>query len=572
MFKLIKKHFLLIILALIVACFTFGPQVFAIYKMGDTFHGVYPINTADDVYYLARAQDIADGHSFLSNPYLYEYKDGLPMQFWLPDYLLTKPLVWLNISLPLGFILYDFVFAIILVILTYTIFYLLTKNRHISLISSIFLHAGLFLSDFSRSPSPQFNFIFCLVLFVVLIQYIRHKQNVYLILASIFFGLLFHVYTYYWTFFVVSIFLYLLFYFLLYKKINWPFIFMSLGAFMLAIPYFLSSIAAMKLPFYSESIYRLGMIDTHFPSGLKIVLLFIIAVISFLFLYKKNIIKLNELNIFLFSNIFSAAICVNQHVITGKNLEFSSHYWMIAVFSFIFLIVYLLNKCLQKKIFNFSKKSFFISLFIFVVLFAVFKQKNIILNDARANEQEVYWQSYQDIFSWLNNNTAKESVVYANNDLSQLIPIYTSNNVFYARPANFHFLSEKEIYDRFIINNYFEELTEDFVSKNMRFIWGAHYINNYNHLISQNKFRKLFGLKQRELELMPDLVYRNFIVYREELLKNDFESLINKYKTDYIIWDKNLNPNWRILELGFVDPVYTTKSNDIIIFKIKHER
>lgn len=571
MFKLIKKHFLLIILALIVACFTFGPQVVAIYKMGGGFHGVYPINTADDVYYLARAQEIADGHTFLANPYLYEHKDGLPMQFWLPDYLLAKPLTWLNIPMPLGFIFYDFFFSIILVILTYTVFYLLTKNKYLSLSGTSFLHLALFLSDFARSPSPQLNFIFCLVLFVLLIQYIRKKKNVYLILASISFGLLFHIYTYYWTFFVVSIILYLFFYFLFYKKINWPFIFMSSGAFILAIPYFLSSIVAMKLPSYSESIYRLGMIDTHFPSGLKIVLLFIVSVISFLFLYKKNIIKLNELNIFLFSNIFSAAICVNQHIITGKNLEFSSHYLMITVFSFIFLIVYLLNKCLQKNIFNFSKKSFFISLFIFVVLFAVFKQKNIILNDARANEQEVYWQNYQDIFSWLNNNTAKESVVYANNDLSQLIPIYTSNNVFYARPANFHFLSEKEIYDRFIINNYFEELTEDFISKNMRFIWGAHYINNYNHLISQNKFRKIFGLKQRKLELMPDLVYSNFLLYREELLKKDFESLINKYKTDYIIWDKNLNPSWRILELEFVYPVYTTKNNDIIIFKIQNE-
>ena len=562
----LSKHFGVIILAFFVAVLSFGPQLLAIYKMGDNFQGIYPINTADDIYYLARSQDIIDGHIFLSNPYLYEHKDSSPMQFWLPDFILAQPMIWLDISPPIAFIIYDFLLVFILVVLSYLIFYKLTLNRPLALIFSSFLHLGLFLSDFARSPSPQFNFIFCLLLFLFLIEYIRKKRKIYLFLASISFGLLFHVYTYYWTFFVVLFAIFSTAYLLRYKKINWHFLGVFLGALLIGLPYFFSLFQAMQLPFYEESIYRLGMIDTHFPSGIKIVLLFFIAIISAVFFYKNKIIKINELSIFLISSIIAAAISVNQHVITGKNLEFSSHYWMIAVFSFSFLVAYLFNKILQNKIFGFSKKNVYIILFVVVICFSFWQQKNKVLADINPNETELYWQNYKPIFDWLNNNTAKDSVVFANNDLSTLIPVYTKNNIYYNRFANLFFISDQEVQERFVINNYWEEFDDEFIYDKQRSIWGVHYIDAYGHNTSKNILRKFFNLPPQEYEKIPKQKIDEFVLLAEDIQSGELSDYLFNYRVDYFVWDKNKNPNWQLDNLDFLEEVYFY--DNFFIYKI----
>ena len=242
-----------------------------------------------------------------------------------------------------------------------------------------------------------------------------------------------------------------------------------------------------KLPFYEQSIYRLGMINTHFPSGIKIIFLFIVALILFAIAYKKKIIKINELSILLISNIMAAVICVNQHVITGKNLEFSSHYWDVSIFSFVFLIFYLLAKFLQKTSFKIYQNKIAIILLVLVLVFAFVHQKNQILSDAHPKEQEIYWQQYMPLFEWLNQNSNKESVVYANSDLSNLIPVYTRNNIYYNRFANLFFISDQEVQERFIINNYWENFDEEFIFDHQRYIWGVHYIDQYGHNLSKNK-------------------------------------------------------------------------------------
>jgi len=115
------------------------------------------------------------------------------MQFWLPDYLLAKPLGFLNISVQQGFsAIYDFIFPALLTLLTYLIIFVLTGNKIISLSGATFLHLGRFLYFFDRPTSPQFIFIFWLLTLFFLIKYIKSKQNIFAFSSAISFGLLFH--------------------------------------------------------------------------------------------------------------------------------------------------------------------------------------------------------------------------------------------------------------------------------------------------------------------------------------------------------------------------------------------
>jgi hypothetical protein len=560
---MLKKHYLAILLSIVIALLTFCPQFLSINSMEDSWQGVYPINTADDIYYLARAQDSLDGHIFLSNPYLYEHKDSSPMQFWLADYFLAMPANFFNINVAEVYAFYDLFLVIILVLLTYSILYNLSKNKLLSLSSTTFLHLALFLDRFGRSPSPQFNFIFWLLLTLFLIKYIKTNKKIYIILSGLSFGLLFHLYTYYWTFWLCLLgILFLVNIFLKEKKIKEYFYVILIGI-LIGIPYFITMFQSLKLPFYNESIYRLGMIDTHFPSGFKIVSSAILILFIYFVLWKKKVVKNDALTRLLLIGTVSTVICVNQHLITGKNLEFSSHYLVLSVFWFIFFFTYLFNKILQNKK---DPKRIVTILFILILSFSFLNIKNKFLSDIKAKNYEINWQRYVKILNWLNDNTNLDSIVYADSEMSNLIPVYTHNNIYYNRFANLFFISNKECQERFIINNYWDEFTDEYILDYQRYIWGVHYIDEYGHNQSKNKIKKILGLEINENEIIPRVKKKSFKKLSDEIKSKSIEESLFSYKVDYLIWDKTKNPHWLIEDLKFLEKVF--EFNDIIVYKI----
>jgi len=566
-FEFIKKHFLIILLSLMVGILTAAPEFFVKREMKNEYKDIHHIISGDEAYYLTRAQEIKDGYPFLANTYLAEHKNSAPSQFWLPDYLMVKPLDWFNFEVTDGYVFYDFLYLAILVILTYIVFILLTKSVFISLIGASFLHLGFFLEDFNRSPSPQFLFIFWLLLFILLLKYLERPKNIYLILGSVNLGLLFYLYPYYWMFYLVFIGLFVIFNLLRDRRFNFsPYLYMTVGALIIGLPYFISVYNSLGGAIYNESLARIGMIETHFPSGIKIVFLSLAIIILTWVFYKKKLITLNSTVIFLLSANIAVAIATNQHIITGKNLEFSSHFLMISEFCFAFLIVYLIQ-----ALFKFYKIKHVLLIKIFVILIIVlvsgFNIYNVLTKQIRLSDNDYYQQNYEPIFDWLNRNTEKDQVVFANREISGLIPIYTSNNVFYCGAIVLSSMANQEIWQRFIINNYWEAFNENFIKKNERGFFGTKYISAYNHNLSKNKLRKIFGLEPVTYVKTPEDEINKVMSLAKNIKSQSFQELIKKYKADYLIWDKNTDTNWKISEQNFLQPLF--EANNIVIYKIK---
>lgn len=536
MYKIIKEHYLAFVLALFIGVITLVPQLLAIKNLGDRWQGVYPIVNDDEVYYLARGQEIVDGYYFLSNPYLYEHKDGSPMQFWLPDFLLAYPLKILNVPVVLGYKFYDFIWPVLLALLSYVIIFNLSGSKKLSLLGTAFLHVGMFLNLFNRSPSPQFIFIFwlALALFIILYEKTAHKK--YLILSTLTFGLLFYMYPYYWTYYVILFFVYIILRFLFERKFAWKnYFFLLLGGGLISIPYFISLWQSSKFPFYKESVVRLGLLYTHFPSGIRIVFFGLLILGFFIWSAYKKRLTLNNISLLILSGVLACIIAVNQHIITGKNLEFSSHYFHLSVAWYVFSFAYLISVWLPLR-----KNAVWLarSVSLFLIGWIVFSMVSTVNAQIKPNQQEIEWQKYGPILDWLRENTVKDSVVFANQELSSLIPAYTSDNVFYAREANLFFISNNEIEERFILNHYWDDFTDDFIKKNERSIWGTQFINNYIHNQSKNKVRKIFGLKLSQYERLPQVEIERIKKIAVELKNDDFFKLIKKFKIDYLIWDK----------------------------------
>lgn len=580
-FNYLKQNYLVFILALFVGFLSVFPQYYSS-KNSNWFKGIYNEPVDDVVYYEARVKDVLDGHNYLSNPYFFEHKDGFPMQFWMPDYIVAKTIGILGFGVVEGFMFWRFFLCIFLCILTYEVFFSLTNSKGLSLSGiplMFFALAGTYpvgflknyyvsvLGDFYlRLPSPAFNFVFFLFTFLFFVKFIKTGKNLYAILTTATFGLLFHFYPYYWSYFVV---LFLVYGFLAltlkvknfqFKKVSLIFV----VSIIIGLPYFISTYHSSKLPFYDDSLSRLGMIHTHFPSSFSSIfiggLLLVFLLFAF-FRYKKSP---DNLMVFVFSAVLSAIIVINNHVITGNNLEFSSHYFLGNMYVFIFAAFYILGQNFF-ELKEFTRKIFTVMFLIVVAVFSVYSIKDIVRREAVYSDMDFYRQNYASVFSWLNDNAKAEEVVYTNDDIGYFLPVYTSQNVYFSPFGILFFMSNSEVEDRFIINNYFEDFTADFIKSKQRMIFGGYYVNEYGHKMTQNKIKAIFGKKMPSTEMIPMSAINNVLKRSKEIKKNSFLEAVGEFRVDYIIWDSNKNPEWAMGRFKFLKEVFS--SNGIIVYK-----
>ena len=563
-----KNAIIVIFFAIIIGSLSVFPQFLAIHNMGDRWQGIYPDVNDDEMYYLARGQDVIDGHVFLSNPYLYEHKNGSPMQFWVPDFILAKIVHFFNMSIPAGYKIFDFIFPFLIFILSYLIFQKITKSLPVSLVSTIVLSGGLYLQLFNRTPSPQFIFLFWLLSIYFFLKLINSNENKYLLFTALSLVAMVYMYPYFWTMFVAVIIIYSLTRWISNSSVDLKrvvhIIFLTV---LLSIPYFLMQINSMSLSYYDESLTRLGMLNTHFPSGMKIVCIGLLLVLLFLYLFWKKKIKLDKLSLFLFSGSLAPILVVNQHIVTGKNLEFSSHYDLVAIYLFSFAIAYFWVYFLSVIKSNLNKKLFINISLVVVVVILYITAIPVIKSQITAQPNEAHRQRYAPVIEWINKNTKKDDVIYTTNELSKIIPAYTHANVFYAREANLFFVSDEEVEDRFILQNYYKDFDENFIRKHERAIWGTQYINRWGH--NQNKVRlaSLLGKENLfQVERLPSDEINRIQVKARELKKRKFSDLIKKYRIDYILVDISENGMMDMLNIDGYREIWS--NGDFIILKL----
>ena len=528
--------------------------------LGDQYEGITSEIIDDELFYMARIKDIMDGHLTLGNAYLAEHKNQLPQQLFLPEFVLAQPLKLLNLDIVQARIIYNFVLPAIAFILTYLAFYLIYPSRFWASLFTFFLFFGLYLFKFTRPVIPQFVFIFWLSQFIFLWQLLKNPSNkTFKLLNILNFGLLFYLYPFYWTFYLVFFVILVSVYFFREKMLSKQFFKILVEGLIIGFLYFYLSFSASRLVEYQETLTRIQLVFSHSPSEIKTVFPAFLVLILFGILYRFKFIKINKEILFFILGIVSILLVTNQNILTGQKFEFG-HYRMPSVFFLIFAIYYLWSKTF--KLLNFKLRFLIASLVVIASAGGVYNYTQRILE---ISERSIYTQKYAAIFDWLNKNTSPDSVVYANEEISGKVPVYTRNNVFYSRYANLFIMTDEEVYERFILNNFFEEFDKDFVIKNERAIFGVRYIDRYGDAVQANKWRKLAGLKLKDETRLPENEIEKVLTKAGEIQRSPFEKNLKKYQVDYFVWDKNKDPNWNLEKLD-LEPVYNFEN--IYVFKI----
>lgn len=550
----IRNHKIAWLFAFFVGLLVIFPTIFSIYNLGfENWRGVYPMFNDDEGHYLAMAKEAADGHMSKGSVFLNEHKDNPAVSYGLAENIFGLFSRIFNTPVPLIFAINDFFLPFIGFMMLYFLFFAITKNKKRAVLFSAAFYA-IFLFSFGRPINPQFSFIF-LVSGILLIWKIfenleredmPHARFAALLGADI--GFLVYIYPYYWTALFALYALLSLFLFIKTRKfaiIKNSLILIGVLA-LTIIPYAINFLKASANPFYQETILRYGMLENHFPATyLNVALLFFAFIAVFL---KRNELR-GQQRIFAFALPLAGVILNWQNVITGKYLQFSSHYYQVTIL-FIFITLALVFYSVKINLKNIASSV----LVIFLMLFIFYHQSGEIVRGLRAETNKtdmMELQSYRPIFDWLNANTKPDSVVLVLDEkIAGYLPIYTRNNLYSYGYAGYYLVSDDELEDRWVRQNIFnDKIDAEFIKDNERGIWANKFIDAYQNASVRNKIiSKITGHAIPERELVPEVYIDRVFFKYDEAKKEETEKALKKYKIDYILLDTKTKNGAKIAE------------------------
>ncbi len=570
------RHKFAIVLAILTSVIVALPQVY--FRIDHRDDGIYQgIELLPDSPWAPRTREIQDGHNLGSiyyedgkeNPYLFQ-----PFGSMVVGYMGKMFSLDINNTLLLSRLVLTFsVFLLI-----YSFVFLISRRRLVSLCvattlllaESILNSYGIFEiisgispDNFLRIGRPVNPVMIYVLLFGFLSSFwVFYKKRYwqYGIISSILLGLNFYNYFYSWTY--LYAFGGLLVLFLLMQK-RWREVVrissVFVGALVVAIPYGVNLYRASHFETYEEVSARFGVVLTHDPLFVGFTVLAALAV--FFILFPKE-----DKNKYLFSLalLLTPFITMNQQILTGKILQADHYHWFfhkpIAVIFVLISIFYLLER---RGFFNYRK---IFAILIITVSFAtgIFVQATSYLYGRDSHDGgsvATERQKYGPVVDWLNENTEKEEVVFANNETSHMVVIYTPLNLFYHRVT---FISLSATKERLLDGIFSFYRLRGVNENNVREVFF-----NERGYVSWNIYGEKYRQELGSYAEIPDEKIEDIISSYKESLKIPtsvwLEDTWNQYNVRYLVWDKKSNPIWQLDRYSFLEEIAVF--GDMVIYK-----
>ncbi|MEK7072367.1 MAG: hypothetical protein AAB849_00720 [Patescibacteria group bacterium] len=541
-------------------------------------------------YYEPRIREILDGHPFIGNPFLIEYNNELPPAFFFADWLAAIPML-LGLFLEWGTIVNDMLWSLLFVFLAYGILQQAGVSKWLSVFGAELTFFQVFyLMTATVSMQTIFPFyLFFLFSFLFWIKdHKNKKRTVLLILSS---TLSFYVYTYLWQVVVTALGLAFLFWLVTKKKEMTVGLIKILGlTTIFSLPLFIFTYLQIIHPYYWDTMQRIGLVSTRLPtaevfySGRWVVLMMLLC--FFVFCWIKKI-RENQmyrlLMIFFVINGFSLIIVSASNVITGKDLELAQHIvrfilvWM--PLAFIVFLSLIKDSAAQFKLFCSYKKIIIFVLCLTYLFGLVSYYKGYLysfFNRQRLWQHIVDNQKMNEPLSWLENEESKSVVVWAEPDSLTNAYIPTLTKHYILGGGLFQLVPSQEIEERYLVSNYFNQLSLDDIKKDFALYAGSgnaiHPAKIYNRKVVLCKFFRLnlfganCGEKTDPITLKGEKYFTDlYDKYAKEIVPN-IGSYLTKYKVSYYVKDRRINSGAQPEKIG-MKRVYSDMNFDI--YKIK---
>ena len=579
----LKEHCVAFVFATVVGFIYLAPNIFFIWSLGDGYKGIPMMATANEDGYLARIQEIIDGHPLLSSPFFYEYKKEWPLTPPTGELFYAIPSIILHISPANIIIASRFVLSFILFLLIYYLIYQLTigasRSKKINAIAgALLVTLGYDLVDFrgvlaflthgqplagnfllwARPVNPILGAIFLTSFLLFIWQIIQksEKRRTNIVGASLFLALMIGSYFFSWGI-AVSVLAVLVLIYLFKREYDTVrnFVYVLLIAFSaLSLPYWYVVWQASKSIWYEESLLRSGLFFTHYPLLNKFVLATLFLYVSTILLqiikdraffknteetfYKTINLYLKDWHWFCSALILGSLWVYNQQILTGKTV-WPYHFVQYTIPLMMIVVVVLFYNIIKNWSVYIWKIGIFL-LFSASLFFGIYTQASVY-----ASSYKYYsgLQSAVPLFDWLNTQK-KDCVVmvienaHKGDSFNFLIPAFTHCNT-YSSNDIFSIMPDERAYHAYLSNLAFRDVPtfdiKKFVNNNL--VEARDYLfSNWKGVYGPKDFLDFSDVKLEERIAQVPQKYTEFM---SRGLKNE----LLKYRLDYILSDTMLSQN-----------------------------
>lgn len=534
----------------------------SIYSAGDRYKGVIFSESSDDVIYLARIQEILDGHGLVGSPYFYEYKSAKALMLPYGEYFYALPSIIFHIPVAYVLAISVFLFPAILFFLVYLLIHYLTydqdsiSNKMNAIAGGSFVMVAnyLLMYDFmrayltgqidvsysilwTRTVNPVTGGLLLMAFLLLLWSIINKKCFYFFIPAGIILGLM-TAYFFSWscalavTGALIAIFLFKKEYATV-KSL----IFLTAVSLLTSVPFLYNGFSQATEA--NKVLYtRMGMSFTHSPVFNKITIVSLSIFTIFLiyeFYQKKKIgARMDNWWWFSFALLAGGVLAYNQQIITGRLLSIR-HFPQYTIPLAIIAGLSLLYNQIKPKL----KSLWFVVVSLMTIVSVALSVSFAIKNYQYTFKDFLEAQKDADIFSWFNENAPKDCVVLPvgasaqPRDMALFIPAFTHCNVYQFYGWNLSGAPmERSIFGYLVYlraRGVTDKTIDDYLKTHQEEI----------RVIYSESEEQVTGEETNE-PLMKKATESVAAKYNE-FFKLDFVSELKKYRLDYVLIDEELS-------------------------------
>ncbi len=593
---ILSSHKRAIFYALVVGMLFTLPQVLARIELGGAYQGAPFLYQSDDENYLANIEDILDGHVTASSPIYFGYKDSPAVILPFGEYLYVLPSVLLHIPILLVVELSKFAFPALLFLLVYALVFSLTQRDGdeedaklgavaggllvllgYDFVDPAHVHAVItgaagigYSTIWARLVNPISGGLF-LFLFLMLLWKLFNGKTRLLPYAA---GVLLAVMTGYVFSFGVGLSVTALLCVIAFAQKKpreaWSFVkVIGLGV--------LPATASGLFVLFSQAasaggstLAKAGLLHTHVPLVNRFLLLALVAfalVSAWLFLKRSNLLKDSAWWWFSFAFLVGTFLTFIQQVVTGVTV------WPQHLVQYSIPVVYVVGMVVLYRCVRPWSRSLWAGL-TYVILIASLAYGALVVSSYRT-DMAAYAsdQRYVPVYAWLNSHTANGDCVVLvsekENYLSGKIPAYTHCDDYYS-VQNYYGVPQDRIESGYLlwlrvrgitvadVHAYLESHRPEVRSTmftNWLELWHA----------SGDPWLQAIQVKGA-LAAWEDAAAARLETDYLAFLKGDFKAELEKYKLDYVVWDKAGFPAWNPQDFPSFTEVYA--ANGLVIFSV----
>ena len=559
--KFMRRQGFVFLFALLVGLASAAPYILAQNALRENYQGFPFLAQQNEDYYLARVQEVIDGHWLASSPYVYESKNSLSPIFPIGEYLYAWPALLFGVSASSMMMVTKFIFPALFFLLIYVLVYNLSKRTRVDKITAIFggllITMGVhlvnykdawsilmgqstdYLSVWTRPVNPITGALFLFIFLILLWKSINSDKWYLPVATGVVLGLMpGYIFSWMMALAVLGAYAILLLACKRFEVIKRLFLIILSSTLISAPSWYLwfRSLFATEDGQYTAS--RFGLMLTHSPTLSKVVLAQTVFFLA-LFLFerrkkKKNNEKFEEWWWFAAALVIGNWLVLNQQIITGR-VVWAPHLTQYTVPLAFLTFILILGNYLKAHATRLWVAIIVMGCSI-VLLFVVMSTFSFNYSGRVKEFSEL--QRFMPFFVWLDKQAPKDCVVLAKEEegeesLSRWIPAFTHCNV-YSGP--YAFVPFERTYFNYLVNLRLLDIKKQDLEQ---YLW-----NNKVGLraLFYTDWSQLFipaGVKADDGWLLGPI--QTLVDGYDALLKEDFAAALKRYRVDYLASEEPLS-------------------------------